>query len=179
LPTIRIDGPVSWRRDRLATYRGRRPIAREGLGGIDARSESQPRRSLAGHISIRVAVVALVTSLVQLLVVIGTHRIDYDDLALDHVRREAEWLSRGIKPVPGGLAFELSGNMSHYGDGYQDGYAFRILDRSGQIIAFQTRRYLEGASPWQRMSCESALGFWFRKLDDSRQFYFAAVGDST
>ena len=77
-------------------------------------AESQPRRSLAGHISIRVAVVALAMSLVQLLVVIGTHRIDYDDLALDHLRREAEWSSRGIKPVAGGLVFELPGNMSHY-----------------------------------------------------------------
>jgi len=121
---------------------------------LTAYAEFQPRRSLAGHISIRVAVVALVMSVVQLLVVIGTHRIDYDDLALDHVRRETEWLSRGIKPVPGGLTFELPGNMGHYGGGYQDGYAYRILDRSGQIIAFQNASILEG------VNCPGFLGGW-------------------
>lgn len=64
--------------------------------------EFQSRRNLAGHISIPVAVIALVTSLVQLLVVIGNHKLDYEDLALHHVRRETQWMSRGIKLVPGG-----------------------------------------------------------------------------
>jgi hypothetical protein len=49
----------------------------------------EPPRSLARWISLHVAIVTLVTSLVQLLVVIGTNYLDYDHLALDHVQREA------------------------------------------------------------------------------------------
>ena len=132
----------------------------------------EPRRSLARRISIDVAIVTLITSLVQLLVIIGTHQFDYDDLALDHVRREAHWMSRGIKLGPEGPTFELPPDMGHYADERQNGYAFRILDRSGQVIASRRSAILEGVSPWQPPSREGMPGFWFRKLDDTRQFYF-------
>jgi signal transduction histidine kinase len=115
----------------------------------------------------------LVTSLVQLLVIMGTLERDYDDLALNHVQREASWLSRGIKLSPEGPTFELPHDMGHYGAGHGSGYAFRILDRSGQVIASRQRTTLERLSPWHSASGEEMPGFWFRKLDDTHPLHFA------
>ena len=131
------------------------------------------RRSLARRISILVAIVTLVTSVVQLLVIIASNDLDYDHLVLDHVWREAQWMSRGVKLAPGGPTFELPRNMSHYGNGYGDAYAFRVLDRSGQVIASGQPTILEGVSPWQPASGEEMPGFWFRKLDEAQRFHFA------
>jgi len=133
----------------------------------------EPRRSLARRISLHVAVVTLVTSIVQLLVVVVTNLLDYDHLALDHVRREVQWMSRGIKPAPGGPTFELPRGMSHYGNADGGAYAFRVLDRRGRVIASKQSALLESVSPWQPASGEEMPGFWFRKLDESRRFYFA------
>jgi two-component system, OmpR family, sensor histidine kinase QseC len=134
---------------------------------------SGPRSSLARRLSIRIAIVTLATSLVQLSVIMWALNVDYDHLALDHVRREANWILRGIKPGPGKLTFELPRDMGHYDEGNQDNYAFRVLDRGGQVIASKRAAILERTSPWHPASGEEIPSFWFRELDDTRPFYFA------
>jgi two-component system, OmpR family, sensor histidine kinase QseC len=136
-------------------------------------SDSEARFSLARRISIRVGVVALITSVIQLLVVVATHYFDYDDLALDHIRREVGWLARGLAQTPNGLTFKLPDDMRHYADEYRQHYAFRVLDRGGAVIASGQPRVLQEVSPWQPASGEAMPGFWFRKLDDQRQLHFA------
>jgi two-component system, OmpR family, sensor histidine kinase QseC len=134
---------------------------------------SRPRSSLARRISIRVAIVTLVTSVVRLLVIMGALELDYNHLALDHVRREAYWISRGIKVTPTGLTFELPRNMGHYADGDRNSYAFRVLEPSGQVIASKRAAILERISPWRPASDGEMPAFWFRELDDTRPFHFA------
>jgi len=141
------------------------------------------RSSLARRISIRIAIATLATSLVQLSVIMWALNVDYDHLALDHVRREANWILRGIKPGPGRLTFELPQDMGHYNEGNQDNYAFRVLDRDGQVIASKRAAILERTSPWHPASREEIPSFWFRELDHTRPFYFAGgqrfrIGDS-
>jgi signal transduction histidine kinase len=136
-------------------------------------SASDRRSSLARRISIRVGVVALITSVIQLLVVVATHYLDYDDLALNHVQREVGWLARGIEQTPRGLSFKLPYDMGYYADARRRYYAFRVLDRSGSLIASSQPRVLEDVSPWQPASGEAMPGFWYRQLDDARRLHFA------
>jgi signal transduction histidine kinase len=73
--------------------------------------------------------------------------------------------------------------MGHYDEGNQDNYAFRVLDRGGQVIASKRAAILERTSPGHLASREEMPSFWFRELDDTRPFYFAGgqrfrIGDS-
>jgi signal transduction histidine kinase len=129
--------------------------------------------SLARRISVHVAVVALVTSVVQLLVIIRLHYVDYEDLALNHVRREAQWLARGLEKTPQGLVFKLPEDMQHYVNRDRAAYAYRVLAHDGQVVASAQESVLEDVSPWQPATGEGMPGFWFRKLDAGQRLHFA------
>lgn len=90
------------------------------------------------------------------------------------MRRETQWIFRGVKLGPSGLSFDLPSNMGHYTDRFRSGYAFRVLDASGRTLAAEQSAMLEGVSPWQPASGETMPKFWFRKLDDTRKFHSRA-----
>jgi signal transduction histidine kinase len=131
------------------------------------------RPSLARRILIHVAVAALIMSVVQLLVVIRLHYLDYDDLLLNHVRRETLWLARGLTETPQGLVFKLPDDMHHYVNRYRESYAFRVVARGGQLVASAQPSKLEEVSPWRPGMGEPMPGFWFRKLEGGHPFHFA------
>jgi signal transduction histidine kinase len=131
------------------------------------------QHSLARHISLRVGLIAFVTSIVQLLVVVCHNYFDYEDLALGHVRREAHRLKKGITLGADGLQFKLPAAASYYGDDRRDHYAYRIMDGSGRIISGEQATLLERVSPSPLPYEPGKRGLWFKNLDDKKRFHFA------
>lgn len=132
-----------------------------------------PQQSLARQISVRVGLIALITSIVQLMVVVCHNYFDYEDLALGHVRRETHRILRGLSSTPDGLRFTLPAAASYYSDAYRDHYAYRVVDSSGRIISGEQVPLLEKVSPWRLSKEVDKPGFWFRKLDKKQRFHFA------
>lgn len=130
------------------------------------------RPGLARRISIQVGVIVLITSILQMAVVIAHNYFDYDDLSVDHVRRETQWLLSGLSVGPEGFSFELPASAQHYRNKHRKRYAYRVLDSAGRVIAAEQPALLEKVSPW-RVSGAEIPSFWFRKLDDTQRFYFA------
>jgi len=129
--------------------------------------------SLVRRIFLRVGVVALLTSLIQLLVISATNYFEYDHLALDHVRYEAQWLAKGIKISGTEALFELPAGMNHYTGEHRSSYAFRVLDAQGRVLGAEQASMFDRVSPWRVSSNEGMSGSWFRKLDNDRKFFFA------
>jgi two-component system, OmpR family, sensor histidine kinase QseC len=146
--------------------------------GCWLRREGRPhmkaeRPSLARRISLHVALIALATSIIQLAVVIWHNYVDYEHLSLAHVKREAKSLRKGLTLEPAGLSFTLPARSAHYRNSYRADYAFRVLDSSGRLIAAEQPTVLEKVSPYRASTSTAMPGLWFRKLDDSQNFYFA------
>jgi two-component system, OmpR family, sensor histidine kinase QseC len=136
-------------------------------------ADGPPHPSLVRRIFVRVGLVALFASVIQLLVISATHYFDYDHLALDHVRYEAQWLANGVKIAANEASFTLPPGMHHYTDEHRGGYAFRVLDAKGRVLGAHQAPVFDRLSPWQPSTDEAMPRSWFRKLDNDRRFFFA------
>lgn len=134
---------------------------------------SDERPSLARRISVQVGLIALVTSVIQLMVVVGHDYFDYEDLSLAHVRREAQSLLKGLSNSPAGLSFTLPANVPYYRNNHRAQYAFRVLDSAGRVVAAEQASLLEKVSPFGAANSGGTPATWFRTLDDEHRFYFA------
>lgn len=130
------------------------------------------RPSLARTVSFRIAAVACVTLLVQMVVVVIMNYFDYDSLYLDHITYEARSLLNGVKVDPDGIAFSLPHGLTRYRNAYGTAYAFRVIDASGRVVAANQPELIEAISPWTAHSA-APPNYWFRRLDQGGRFYFA------
>lgn len=131
------------------------------------------RPSLARRISVQVGLIALVTSVIQLMVVVGHDYFDYEDLSLAHVRREAHSLLKGLSKSSAGLSFTLPANLPYYSNHHRAQYAFRVLDSAGRVVAGEQASLLEKVSPFSAASRVDMPATWFRTLDAKHRFHFA------
>src|SRR5215475_2807530 len=139
------------------------------------RSDSQDQPSLVTTICANIGKVAIGTLAVLSMLVFAIDYMNYDHLYLDHVGYEAHSLLDGVKNEANGLSFALPESASHYDGTQRAAYGFRVLDRTGHVIAARNAGALEALSPW-RPSDAVKTYFWFTRLSDGGQSFAHFAG---
>jgi len=125
--------------------------------------------SLAMAICVNLGQLALTNLMILSALICGFNYLDYDHLYVDHLAHEARSLLDGVRTGPDGLLFDLPKSLDHYDGKYRNAYGFRVLDKTGHVIAERRSALIAAASPWSPNSTITT-DLWFMRLPGGGAF---------
>src|SRR5262245_57359917 len=120
-------------------------------------------------ICVNLGQLALTNLMILSALICGFNYLDYDHLYVDHLAHEARSLLDGVRAGPDGLLFDLPKSLDHYNGKYRNAYGFRVLDKTGHVIAERRSALIEAASPWSPNSTITT-DLWFMRLPGGGAF---------
>ena len=120
----------------------------------------------------RLAITAVLATLLQLTIVAASNYFDNDGLLVAFVHLETNELARRVVFSGDGPIFDAKSQPQHYRGSNADGYAYRIFDSDGQVVAEHNGSMLLALSPWQSHPSGNE-DLWLRNLDQHKRLFVA------